>query len=360
MIRLFSYIWVVLILLSGPPAYADTLHKTPNHVYIATFNVYKLGAVAVKYRDIEDWNADLDGTIPKRILNLAEVIAVGGFHILAIQEVHSGPRGYFAIKDLQRALHENHGMNYRFFISDYIGRGLIPEAMAFLYRPHKARYKRIDGSRSVKIEIPGRDLVKTRWVAGKFDFTLISAHLAWGNESHRRAGYDKIKDIFDNPSDYSSDPDIIVLGDFNRFGKGFESVKGLPYDCSKFLGPNITFFDLDFNSKKDVTQASISGKGVPNDNAQLLSTTVAGNKKAYDMILFSADALEEFPSGSNEAEYAKDFGIIHFDEAEGFGYQSGADTLSHEALKNAYSDHRPLWIRFRTNGDHRDGTWDSP
>ena len=251
-------------------------------------------------------------------------------------------------------------MYYRFFISDYIGQGLVPEAMAFLYRPHKAKYKRINGERSVNIEIPGRDLVKTQWVAKNFDFTLISAHLAWGNESHRDAGYEKIKDIFDNPSDYSSDPDIIVLGDFNRFGEGYESVKKLPYDSSKFLAPNVTFFDPGFTTKKNVTKTSISGKGVPNDNPQLVSTTVAQNKKVYDMIMFSVDAAEEFPPGSNEAEYEEDFGIIHFDETSGFGYQSGAASLDHNSLKKAYSDHRPLWMRFKTDADHYDGTWDTP
>lgn len=358
--RLCSFIVLVWVLLQGLPAYGDALVKSPNHVYLATFNVYKLGAVADKYREIKDWNAEPEAAIPQRISNLASVIAVGGFHIVAIQEVRSGPKGYFAIKDLQRALHEKHGMNYRFFISDYIGMGLIPEAMAFLYRPHKARYKRMDGLRSVRISLPGRDLVKTQWVSGKFDFTLISAHLAWGNETHRDAGYEKIKDIFDNPSSISSDPDIIVLGDFNRFGKGFESVKKLHYDSAKFLAPNITFFDPEFNSRKEVTQASISGKGVPGEDAQLVSTTTAGNKKVYDMILFSADSAEEFPPGSREAEYEKDFGIIHFDESGGFGYQSNADTLSHEALKSAYSDHRPLWIRFKTKGEYYDGTWDDP
>ena len=75
------------------------------------------------------------------------------------------------------------------------------------------------------------------------------------------------------------------------------------------------------------------------------------------MVLSSVDAAEEFPPGSNEAKYAKDFGIIHFDEADGFGYQSGADRLSHDDLKKAYSDHRPLWIRFKTNADYYDGTW---
>jgi hypothetical protein len=250
-------------------------------------------------------------------------------------------------------------MHYRFFISDFIGNGLVPEAMAFLYRPHKVRYKQIDGARFVNIELPGRDLVKTHWVSGNFDFTLISAHLAWGNESNRDAGYKKIKEIFDDPSDFSDDPDIIILGDFNRFGKNYDSVKKLTYDSSKFLAPNVTFFDPDFNEKKNVTKTSINGKNVPDDNPQLVSTTVAGNKRVYDMILFSADAAEEFPAGSGAAEYAKDFGIIHFDEANGFGYQEGANNLEHNPLKKAYSDHRPLWIRFKTNGENYDNTWNS-
>ena len=356
----FSALALALFLLFSLPASADTLNKAPNHIYIATFNVYKLGAVDDRYKDIETWDAVLDETIPDRINNLANVIAVGGFHLVAIQEVRSGPKGYSAIKDLQRALKENHGLHYRFFISDYIGQGLVPEAMAFLYRPHKAKYKRIDGKRAVMIEIPGRDLVKTQWVAGNFDFTLISAHLAWGSESDRNAGYEKIRDIFDNPNAYSDDPDIIILGDFNRFGNGFESVTRLPYDPTKFLAPNVTFFDPDFNQQENVTKASIAGKGVPDDNPQFLSTTVAGNKAVYDMLLISTDVAEEFPPGSSEARYGVDFGIIHFDELDGFGYQPGAETLSHDALKNAYSDHRPLWMRFKTNAGNYDGTWGSP
>ncbi len=354
--RLFAFTYILLALITCFSVYGDSLTKTPNHVYIATFNVFKLGAVDDKYKDIEGYDSGaVDNIIPERIENLASVIAVGGFHLVTIQEVRSGAKGYYAVKDLQRALYENHGMKYKFFISDHIGKGLIPEAMAFLYRQHKVRNKRIDGKRSAIIAIPGRDLVKTNWIAGDFDFTLITAHLAWGNKNHRNKGYEKIKDIFDNPSDYSNDPDIIVLGDFNRFGNYYDSVKKLPFDASKFFVPNVTFFDPEFNAKKNVTKASIRGKGVPNDNPQLISTTVAGNKSVYDMIMCSVDVSEEFPSGINEAKYAKDFGVIHFDEANGFGYQLGADSLTHNELKKAYSDHRPLWIRFKTRGGFYDG-----
>ena len=158
-----------------------------------------------------------------------------------------------------------------------------------------------------------------------------------------------MKELFSTPSDWSDDPDVIVLGDFNRFGGGATAVDALPYDSGKFRAPNITFFDPSFSACREVTKRSIRDKGVPGDDPQLLSTTVSGNKYVYDMILFSRDAAEEFPADLHEARYGVDFGIIHFDHPTGFGYQPGADRLSHNELKNTYSDHRPVWLRFRND-----------
>lgn len=338
---------------------ADTLSRSHNHLYVATFNVYILGKVADKYKTIEHWDEPVDDSLPERIVNLAAIIATGGFHLVAIQEVHSGPSGYYAIRDLTRALQEIHGMHYHFFVSENIGLGLVPEAIAFIYRPHAVKYRRIDGKRSVNIEIPGRDLVKTQWIAKKFDFTLISAHLAWTNRTHRDKGYEKIKHIFDNVDSYSDDPDIIILGDFNRFGANYSSVKKLTYDPSKFLAPNVTFFDPEFSEKKSVSRSSIRDKGVPGNNPQWLSTTVAANKNVYDMILVSRDVAEELPSGENQATYGVDFGIIHFDEPGGFGHIDGVEELSHLQTKEAYSDHRPLWMRFKTKAGQYDSSWDN-
>ena len=53
-------------------------------------------------------------------------------------------------------------------------------------------------------------------------------------------------------------------------------------------------------------------------------------------------------------KYAEDFGIIHFDESGGVGHQAGADAMTHNTLKNAYSDHRPLWMRFQINAGQGD------
>lgn len=364
-------VWSVILVLSlgavSCSHASDLLQKEPNHVYICTFNVYKLGTVDEKYTSVEE-EGDEDNTpatfsIPGRIKNLAKVLVVGRFDLVVFQEVTDGPRGKAAMDDLVKELRDEHNLNYEFFMSDYIGQGLMAEAIAFMYDPKVIRPELLPGKTSLvqNIEIPGRDLVQTQWEAGNFDFTLISAHLAWGNEAHRDAGFAKVNEILwtGTPSQYSDDPDIIVLGDFNRFGKGYDSIKELEYDADQFLAPNVTFFDLQFSEKKSVTKESVqglTGPRIPSDKKQLLSTTVAKNNYVYDMILLSDDIAEEFPPGTSKATYGIDFGVILFDEPNGFGYQTGADQLDHNALKEAYSDHRPLWMRFKTNAGQNDAT----
>ena len=344
-------------------ASSDRLEKQPGFLYLASFNVYKLGGVEPRYKRLKGIeNPDLPPPdhIPDRIRNLARVLAVGDFDLVALQEVHDGAPGKAALSDLVRALNDEHAATYRFILSGGIGDGLIPEAIAFLYKPDCVQPESVNdtGLQSIIVDVDGRysnvqkpprDLVQTQWEAGHFDFTLISAHLAWANHDKRRAGYEKVREIFESPSDWSHDPDIIILGDFNRFGDGAAAVEALSYDSEIFRAPNITFFDPEFSKQKQVTKHSIQGKGVPGNDPQLLSTTVARNKYAYDMIMFSGDAGEEFPAKLHEARYGVDFGIIHFDHPTGFGFQPGADELKHNALKKAYSDHRPVWVRFRTD-----------
>ena len=233
----------------------------------------------------------------------------------------------------------------------------MPEAIAFMFDPEVVRPEIPPYGNALveNIEIDGRDLVRTQWEAGNFDFTLISAHLAWGSEEDRDDGYQKIDQIFtrERPSQFSRDDDIIILGDFNRFGKGYESVQELENDGTFFV-PNVNIFDPDFNAIKEVRRSDIIGKGIPNDNPQWLSTTVANNRFVYDMILLSPDAAEEYTGDQIGSGFGSDYGILHFDEVGSCGYQDGAEHLTHNALKEAYSDHRPLWMRFRIDGDTAD------
>jgi hypothetical protein len=328
-----------------------------------------MGNIADKYErlhgDVEGESDDVN-EIPDRIKNLAAVLKTGPFDIIALQEVYAGERGEWALSDLSAALSDATGISYAYFISDYIGDGLIPEAIGFIYDPEAATPLRIPGTDNFteNIEIPGRDLVRTEWKAGEFDFTLISAHLAWGNETDRDAGYNKVEEILATPvpSSYSSDPDIVVLGDFNRFGANYDSVLELDWDSGKILAPNITFFDPAFNTVKGVKKSNVAGKGVRDDNPQFLSTTVAQNTYAYDIVFMTSDADEEFSGNAASSVYGVDFGIVHYDEKDGFGYQKSGlgysgriDRLSHDELKKAYSDHRPLWVRFDISTGTSDG-----
>lgn len=152
-----------------------------------------------------------------------------------------------------------------------------------------------------------------------------------------------------------------MLGDVNRFGTNYTFFETLgAYHPGLFLAPNITFFDPGFKTIKEVKKAHIAGKGIPLDDPQLLSTTVAKNTFVYDVFLLSTDVDEELPGAGNSAVVGTDWGIIHYDEPNGFGYQPGAELLSQNALKVAYSDHRPLWMRFRTNLNHADGQSSAP
>ena len=340
--------------------------KQAGHVHIASFNVYKLGGVEKRYTSLrEDPEMLPGGTIPQRIRNAASVLAVGNFDLVALQEVHVGKPGEAALADLAKVLSDAHGITYEFLLSEGVGEGLIPEAMGFLYKRPCVRPETVNdsGYESIMIDINGRyagdryaprDFVQTYWKAGRFDFTVISVHLAYGKRDKRRAGYEKVREIFfDWSTDRTNrDPDVIILGDFNRHGEdtgtGPKAVKALLYDPKQFRVPNVTFFDPEFSKLPEVKGEAIKGKGVPDDDPQLLSTTVADNKFAYDMIMFSSEAGDRFPAKLHGGVYGRDFGIIHFDHPGGVGFQAGADRLDHECLKKMYSDHRPVWIRFRT------------
>ncbi|MEP0174598.1 MAG: hypothetical protein ABJH28_08440 [Paraglaciecola sp.] len=324
---------------------AEKLNKEEGYLYIATFNVFKLGAVASKYTDSISTEQ-----IPERITNLANVLAVGDFDLIALQEVAFGEGGERAVSDLINALKDKHGLEYRVVHSQHIGRGLMPEMISFLFDPNEVSPSQINNdSYTELIKIEGRDLVNSKWKAGHFDFNLISAHLAWGSEEDRIYGFKKIDDILKEPSDFATDPDIIILGDFNRFGDGQESVKFIEYSQDKVLAPNITIFDPAFNEKKSVKKKDIVGKGIPNDNPQLLSTTVAKNTYVYDAFIMTGDVIEEFDGSTTQPIYGVDFGILAFDEVGAFGYQQGAEKLKHNDLKVAFSDHRPLWMRFNVS-----------
>jgi endonuclease/exonuclease/phosphatase family metal-dependent hydrolase len=337
-----------------------TFQKEANHVYLCTFNVFRLGDIEPEYDRLDEDDGE-PHVVPDRIKNLARVLASADFDLIVLQEVTEGDKGQWALSDLVEELNTIHQRHYQFLLSGGIGMGLMPEAMAFIYDPNKIKPQPVSGTVfTANIPISGRDLVKTKWIAGNFDFTLVSAHLAWGNHPDRKEGDEKLRDILEHPSSYSDDPDIVILGDTNRFGDGAEFWPGFAYHPSNFLAPNLACFDPQFNQRKEVKAAHLQGTSFAGMNPQFLSTTVAANTFVYDVFLLTSDVDEELPGSANTLVYGQDWGIVHFDEPGGFGHQSGAEALNSNDLKSAYSDHRPLWMRFRTDLNHADGSSAAP
>lgn len=72
------------------------------------------------------------------------------------------------------------------------------------------------------------------------------------------------------------------------------------------------------------------------------STTVNQNNNLYDQIIITAGAFSEF--GTTNPVLGEHIGIIAFYMNPPF---SGIN--DHNTIKFRVSDHRPLWIRFRTD-----------
>ena len=132
---------LLILLISSCLASADKLSKDEDYLYIATFNVFKLGAVAEKYK-AENISEELKDKIPKRIDNIADVLAVGEFELVALQEVAYGHGGEAAMNDLIISLRERHGLEYEVIHSDHIGKGLMKEMISFLYDPTRVTHTR--------------------------------------------------------------------------------------------------------------------------------------------------------------------------------------------------------------------------
>jgi len=124
-----------ILILAIAPAHAgmDCPCRTDGEIIIGSFNVYILGNLAEKYTNPETLNSP---EIPKRITAISDVIAVGGFDLVAIQELEYGDPGKAAMRDLVATLKTRHGINYEYFVSDNIGYGFrMYESMASMYKP---------------------------------------------------------------------------------------------------------------------------------------------------------------------------------------------------------------------------------
>ncbi|WP_430402257.1 hypothetical protein [Fluviicola sp.] len=333
---------LLFCILISASSYGQVMKQENSCIYIASYNIYTFG---------------LNNSI--QAYNAAKVLSSGDFDLVAIQEVMN-VKGENAVNQLITYLKDSFNLNYKAVISPNIGDGFRDqERIAFVYKPDVLSPEKQNGASYQVIDVPdGRDFVFTRWSKGTFNFVLGSGHLYYGKNKtkvekqetleRRLKELELVYGFFNDPLKQFGDEDLLFVGDFNRAAM-VDDYKRIKYDLSKYFIPNIEFFDPGLNKVGQVKNQHIKNKGVPNDNPKLVSSTVAdGNTYVYDMIICSKSLLDNYNSPRDKGIFNFDFGVISYDETDGIGYIPNAKSqASHNDLKEAYSDHRPVWIKLK-------------
>jgi exonuclease III len=237
------------------------------------------------------------------------------FDIIAIQEVKSDLGGLARLQDMLPG-------NYKILVSDTTGNF---ERMAFLYDKRTVISTGLvcEIGFSGTIEVPtvfqfNRMPYCASFRAGRFDFILVSVHIAEGS-SHGETGLALREKEIDELVKFvkarskeeaakSFDPDIFVMGDFNIQVFGDRFFKALT------KGPEPKF-------------------KMPADMDSL--GTNFGQNKTFDKIAW-------VPNDS--FKFKNKIGVVPFGKV--LYKESGQPA---DAARQAISDHLPLWAEFRVN-----------
>jgi deoxyribonuclease-1-like protein len=184
-----------------PEAFSDILSGTwpveqNNYIVIASWNVQNLGS-------------------KKEVAPLAEVIQE--FDVVALQEVENLPALNRLLAELRKR--QPHS-NWQQLASQKVGQGRAAEYYAFVYRADRLTY--VQSSANVYTEPApdnfSREPFFATFVAGEFDFTLITVHITWGPlKSLRTAECQRLSVVWRYVQNLDSyENDLLLLGDFNR------------------------------------------------------------------------------------------------------------------------------------------------
>ena len=191
---------------------------------------------------------------------------------------------------------------FQAIISPPVGRG-VKARYAFLYWPAKVQ---ILGPEQLYPDPDDTFIREPFWAsfrAGQFDFTLVTTHSIFGDsEIERRAEALLLDDLYQQVQGADSEEqDVMILGDFN-----------LPPDDSGF--------------------AELAALLTPLFTGEIRTTI--SDASLYDNIWFDPAYVREWTG---------ERGVDRFDETA-FGNDDEAASL-------AVSDHRPIWVKFRTDQD---------
>ena len=258
----------------------------------------ELKLAAWNIRILSDRSRD-DGELHKIAQTLID------YDFIAISEL----RDEKVLQRVQRMLSEG-GAEYGYLISDPVGREGSPhrERYAFLY--YKGLVSVVKDGEHYPDTVDGkedfiRDPYWATFRAGRFDFSVIVAHVIWGDRvADRQSEVMALRDVYDYVQEANgAEDDVLLVGDFNR-----EPSDTIAYSKLMALPSMTQLFQLP--QKSHIRDSSL-----------------------YDNIFFQSNYVTEYLGSS---------GIDKFDETD-FGNNDQAANL-------AVSDHRPVWAVFGIDG----------
>jgi endonuclease/exonuclease/phosphatase family metal-dependent hydrolase len=244
---------------------------------------------------------------------------ISRFDIVALQEVES----LVGLEALRVAVSRLTEVPWKAIVSEKVGQGQAAEYYAFLYRTD--RVQEAVGIEGCYPEISSTDFSRepffATFIAGNFDFTLITVHITWGSyAAERTAEVMRLATVWDYVQ--QRDPfedDILLMGDFNR-----DKPTNSAFNALRTLGvtPLITGSDVftTYSTKPDQVGASW-----------------------YDNIWMDPTYTSCEYTGTSGVDYT----YKHY-------YQDSA--TPHLEVRKKISDHCPVWAGFRTDLDDDDAS----
>lgn len=309
-------------------------------IRIGSFNIYEFGK----------------GTHPqnRNLSALAEILL--GMDLIALQEVggENGPAQVVALRDSMNSLLPAGAQRFKTpLITAITGNS---ERYAFIYRD-PVRVIRADinpatdaGEWWLTEDLNGNGIYDDDedfdrvpafmyFHAGNFDFVVATVHLMWGDIERRRREIRRLRDWLLDFEPRRGERDVILIGDFNRYGKVTGDVEERPFSL---------FLDEDYRTYYRILLLEpLTSPYTKYARVDSQSTTVAGGRNLYDQIFITSSTSYEF--GNTPAEYGVSIGVVPFD------MWAPWNGLHHNTLKVSMSDHRPIWARFRIDLEDDDG-----
>ena len=298
--RFFIFLIIATLLVGAWWIWENKLKPAPAQAPIPTNVPSDPHATSVR---IATWNLrkfserDKPGQYPPDLVAIAGIIKSSSFDLIAIQEVQQTGQ---VVQKLRRQL----GEPWRHYISPQTGNN---ERYAFLYRADRVEMLDepvfMDSAGAIEFD---RVPLVARFRAGSFDFTLVTAHLWYGdkaNNPRRKREADLLAQYAGNIITTGSDRDVIILGDFNEMR----------------ASPNLPLFE------------SLGFVRLNREPTNLSSTEI------YDALLINP---------RHTREYAGNSGVVRFDESR----YGNDDKLAARDI----SDHRPAFADFSITGPDDD------